>query len=73
MVDGSFIVTRSDPADHGRILTFLHDLVAKFDLGSGRVRVAAVVFGDVGQAVFHLDRFKSRVGIFFMQRNSTSL
>ncbi len=60
-MDGSAIVTWSDPGDYGRILAFLHDMVSKFDLGSDRTRVAAVVFGDVGQVVFHLDSFPSRV------------
>ncbi len=61
LVDGSAIITQSDPGDYRRILTFLHDLVSKFDLGSGRTRVAAVVFGDVGQVVFYLDTFNTKV------------
>ena len=61
LVDGSAIVTRSDSGDYRRILAFLRDVVTKFDLRSGHTRVAAVVFGDVGQVVFYLDTFNTRV------------
>ncbi len=61
IVDGSAIVTQSDPGDYRRFLAFLRDLVSKFDLRSGHARVAAVVFGDVGQVVFYLDTFNTRV------------
>ncbi len=61
LVDGSAIVTQSDPDDYRRILAFLHDIVSKFNLASGHTRVAAVVFGDVGQVVFYLDTFNTRV------------
>ncbi len=61
IVDGSAIVTQSDPGDYRRFLAFLHDLVSRFDLRSGHTRVAAVVFGDVGQVVFYLDTFNTRV------------
>ncbi len=61
VVDGSSVVTRSDPGDRGRILSFLHDLVSKFDLSSGRARVAAIVFGDVGQVIFSLNTYTTKV------------
>ncbi len=63
LVDGSAIVTWSDPGDYGLILAFLHDLVSQFRLGSNHTRVAAVVMGDVGQVIFYLDTFTTRVSI----------
>ncbi len=63
LVDGSAVVTQSDSGNYRLILNFLQDIVAKFDLGSGHTRVAAVVFGDVGQVVFYLDTFNTRVGV----------
>ncbi len=61
VVDGSSITTRSDRMDWARILDFLQEFVSKFHLGSGRARVAAVVFGDVGEVIFSLDSYTTRV------------
>ncbi len=61
VVDGSSFMTLSDPDNWARVLNFLKDFVSKFDLGSGRARVAAVVYGNVGQVIFHLDTYTTRV------------
>ncbi len=61
VVDGSFRVTQSDPANWRRVLAFLVGLVGKFDLVSGRTRVAAIVYGDVGQVIFYLNTYSTRV------------
>ncbi len=63
MVDRSAVVTRSDPDDWRVMLSFIHDLVSRFDLDSGRTRVAAIVYGDTGQVVFYLDTFNDKVCI----------
>ncbi len=61
MVDGSFRITRSDPVNWGRVLGFLLLLLEKFDLGSDRTRVAAIVYGDEGQVVFYLNTYNGKV------------
>ncbi len=63
LVDGSFLVTQSDPGNWGLITDFLHDIVSKFDLSPGRTRVAAVVYGDAAQVVFYLDTYNARVSV----------
>ncbi len=73
VVDGSSIITRSDPDDWRRMITFAHDLVAKFDLGSGRTRVAAIVYGDVATVVFYLNTFNNRVSVSAIALYSSSL
>ncbi len=61
VVDGTFLIAQSGPGNWDLILSFLHDLVSKFDLSPGGTRVAAVVYGDVAQIVFHLDTYTTRV------------
>lgn len=64
VVDGSSMITQSDPANWGRVLGFLLRLLEKFELSSRGTRVAVVVYGDEGQVVFYLNTYSSSVSGF---------